>query len=117
MINWFAHLTWSSAPAPTVPVLAVTQIGGQQFVYVAENKDGHYIAVQKTVQLGDTVGNFYEVKSGLQAGDKVIVSGNATFGQRRSSPTHVVRISSVFSAPAVSSKVATTYAFDFVRQR
>lgn len=70
-----AVLTWSSAPAPTVPVLAVTQIGGQQFVYVAEQKDGHYIAVQKTVQLGRTTGNFYEVKSGLQAGDKVIVSG------------------------------------------
>jgi RND family efflux transporter MFP subunit len=70
-----AVLTWSTAPAPTVPVLAVTRIGGQQFVYVAENKDGHYIAVQKTVQLGDTVGNFYEVKSGLQPGEKVIVSG------------------------------------------
>ena len=70
-----AVLTWSTAPAPTVPVLAVSQIGGQQFVYVAENQDGHYIAVQKTVQLGSTVGNSYEVKSGLQAGDKVIVSG------------------------------------------
>jgi multidrug efflux pump subunit AcrA (membrane-fusion protein) len=31
--------------------------------------------VQKTVQLGSTVGNSYEVKSGLLAGDKVIVSG------------------------------------------
>ena len=70
-----AVLTWSTAPAATVPVLAVSQIGGQQFVYVAENKDGHYIAVQKTVQLGSTVGNSYEVKNGLQAGDKVIVSG------------------------------------------
>lgn len=70
-----AILTWSTAPAPTVPVLAITRIGGQQFVYVAENESGHYIAVQKTVQLGGTVGNFYEVKSGLQAGDKVIVSG------------------------------------------
>jgi len=70
-----AVVTWSTAPAPTVPVLAVSNIGGQQFVYIAENKDGHYIAVQKTVQLGGTVGNSYEVKSGLQAGDKVIVSG------------------------------------------
>ena len=70
-----AVLTWSTAPAPIVPVLAVLQIGGQQFVYVAENQNGHYIAVQRTVQLGSTVGNSYEVKSGLQAGDKVIVSG------------------------------------------
>ncbi len=70
-----AVLTWSTAPAPTVPVLAVTQIGGQQFVYVAEMKDGHYFAIQKTVQLGGMVGNFYEVTGGLQPGDKVIVSG------------------------------------------
>ena len=70
-----AIVTWSTAPAPTVPVLAVTQIGGQQFVYVAENQNGHYVAVQKSIQLGSTVGNSYAVKSGLQAGDKVIVSG------------------------------------------
>jgi len=70
-----AVLTWSSAPAPTVPVLAVSSIGGQHFVYVAENQNGHYIAVQKAVQLGATVDNSYEVKSGLQPGDKVIVSG------------------------------------------
>ncbi len=70
-----AVVTWSTAPAPTVPVLAVTQIGGQQFVYVAENQNGHYVAVQKSIQLGSTTGNSYEVKSGLQPGDKVIVSG------------------------------------------
>jgi RND family efflux transporter MFP subunit len=70
-----AILTWSTAPAPTVPVLAVTRIGGQQFVYVAENQNGHYVAIQKTVELGNTVGNSYEVKSGLLVGEKVIVSG------------------------------------------
>lgn len=71
-----AVVTWSTAPAPTVPVLAVTQIGGQQFVYVAEkNEKGQYAAVQRSIELGSTIGNTYEVKSGLQAGDKVIVSG------------------------------------------
>ena len=30
-----ARVVWSTAPAPTVPVLAVTRIGGQSFVYVA----------------------------------------------------------------------------------
>jgi hypothetical protein len=70
-----AVVTWSTAPATTVPVLAVTQIGGQQFVYVAENQNGHYVAVQKSIQLGSTLDNSYEVKSGLQPGDKVIVSG------------------------------------------
>lgn len=70
-----AVVIWSTAPAPTVPVLAVTQIGGEHFVYVATKQDGHYVAIQKSIQLGSTVGNSYEVTSGLQAGDKVIVSG------------------------------------------
>jgi RND family efflux transporter MFP subunit len=70
-----AIVTWSTAPAPTVPILAITQIGGQHFVYVAENQNGHYVAIQKSIQLGSTTDNSYEVKSGLQPGDKVIVSG------------------------------------------
>jgi RND family efflux transporter MFP subunit len=70
-----AVVIWSTAPAPTVPVLAVTQIGGQPFVFVAQNQNGHYVAEQKAVELGETVGNVYAIKSGLQAGDKVIVSG------------------------------------------
>lgn len=70
-----AVITWSTAPAPTVPVLAVTQIGDQSFVYVAKPKDDHYVAQQTAVTLGSTVGNTYQVKGGLEAGEKVIVSG------------------------------------------
>jgi len=33
------------------------------------------VAKQKAVVLGDTIGNDYAVTSGLNAGDKVIVSG------------------------------------------
>lgn len=70
-----ASVIWSTAPAPTVPVLAVTQIGGQPFVFVAKNQNGHYVAHQIAVTLGETIGNSYEIKSGLQPGDKVILSG------------------------------------------
>ena len=70
-----AVVIWSTAPAPTVPVLAITQIGGQPFVFVAQNQNGHYVAEQKAIELGQTVGNVYAIKSGLQPGDKVIVSG------------------------------------------
>lgn len=70
-----AVVTWSTSPEPTVPILAVTQIGGQHFVYVAEERNGHYVAEQRSIQLGNTVDNSYAVTSGLQAGDKVIVSG------------------------------------------
>src|SRR5467141_3310731 len=34
-----ARVVWSTAPSPTVPVLAVTRIGGQSFVYVATATD------------------------------------------------------------------------------
>ena len=70
-----ARVIWSSAPTPIIPVLAVTRLGGQAFVYVAQDHGGHYFAHQVGVQLGDTIGNNYAVLGGLQNGDKVIVSG------------------------------------------
>src|SRR5437588_11001855 len=70
-----ARVVWSTAPAPTIPVLAVTRIGGQSFVYVATAADKGTIAKQRAVTLGDTVGNDYAVTGGLNPGDKVIVSG------------------------------------------
>jgi RND family efflux transporter MFP subunit len=70
-----ARVTWSTAPAPVVPVLAVSLIGGQTFVYLAAPKGDGFVAHQVPVKLGETVGNTYPVQSGLKPGDKVIVSG------------------------------------------
>lgn len=70
-----AQVIWSTAPAPTVPVLGVTRVGGQTFVYVAEKQGDHFIARQRPVTLGDAIENAYTVNSGLRAGDQVIVSG------------------------------------------
>ena len=70
-----ARVVWSTAPTPTVPVLAVTRIGGQSFVYVATQVDSGTVAKQRAVSLGDTVGNEYAVIDGLKPGEKVIVSG------------------------------------------
>ncbi len=73
-----ARVEWSNKPMATVPVLAVTRLGGQSFVFVAQDKGGgKYVAHQKPVQLGDTVGNAYAVQSGLKPGEKVILSGLA----------------------------------------
>ena len=55
-------------------VLAVTRQGEQSFVYVAQQQDGHFVARQTQITLGDTVGNTYSVSSGLNVGDRVIVS-------------------------------------------
>jgi RND family efflux transporter MFP subunit len=70
-----ARVTWSTAPAPVIPVLAVSLVGGQTFVYLAAQKGEGYIAHQVPVMLGETVGNTYPVISGLKPGDKVITSG------------------------------------------
>jgi RND family efflux transporter MFP subunit len=70
-----ARVVWSTAPAPTVPVLAITRIGGQPFVYVVASSEKGTFARQRAVVLGDTLGNDYAVSDGLKPGDKVIVSG------------------------------------------
>jgi RND family efflux transporter MFP subunit len=69
-----ARVVWNTAPMAVVPVLAVTRLGGQSFVFVARQQNGHYFAVQQSVTLGDTTGNSYAVTSGLNVGDRVIVS-------------------------------------------
>lgn len=70
-----ARIIWSTAPTTVVPVLAVTRLGDQAFVYVAQDQNGHYFAHQVPVTLGETVGNEYAVLNGIHAGEKVIVSG------------------------------------------
>ncbi len=69
-----ARIVWTTQPMATVPVLAVSRLGGQSFVYVARQQGSGFIASQIPVTLGDTVGNSYAVSNGLSAGDKVIVS-------------------------------------------
>jgi RND family efflux transporter MFP subunit len=70
-----ARVVWSTTPAPTVPVLAVTRIGGQSFVYLSTPAQQGTVARQRAVTLGDTVGNDYAVNGGLKPGEKVIISG------------------------------------------
>jgi RND family efflux transporter MFP subunit len=69
-----ARVIWNTQPMAVVPVLAVTRQGGQTFVFVAAQQDGHLIAKQTAVTVGDMVGNDYSIASGLKPGDKVIVS-------------------------------------------
>jgi RND family efflux transporter MFP subunit len=71
-----ARLVWSSAPALKVPVVALDRINGQFFAYVVEaGAGGTTVARQRAVEPGAVVGNDYVVKSGLKAGEKLIVSG------------------------------------------
>jgi RND family efflux transporter MFP subunit len=70
-----ARVTWNTNPVPTVPVLAVSLIGGQTFVFIAQPKGDGYVAHQIPINVGETVNNTYPVLSGLKPGDKVITSG------------------------------------------
>jgi RND family efflux transporter MFP subunit len=70
-----ARVVWTTAPQPVIPVLSVLRLGGQTFVYVAATQNGKSVASQRAVILGGTINNNYVVLSGLNAGDKLIVSG------------------------------------------
>jgi RND family efflux transporter MFP subunit len=70
-----ARVVWSTHPRPLVPVLAVSRISGQYFAYVAEDSKGALVARQRPLRIGEIQGNDYVVLDGIQAGDRIIVSG------------------------------------------
>jgi RND family efflux transporter MFP subunit len=71
-----ARVVWGTHQNPEVPILAVSRLAGQYFAFVAEPQNGgSFVARQKPLTIGQTVGNDYEVQAGLKAGDKVIISG------------------------------------------
>jgi len=69
------RVIWRSNPGLAIPIVAALRISGQYFVYVVEQGPQGLVARQRPVQLGDVQGNDYVVKSGLKAGDRLIVGG------------------------------------------
>ena len=70
-----ARVIWRTRPGLTVPVLAVVRINGQPFVFVAEPKNGALTVRQQRVEVGDIIGDSFEVLGGLSAGQQIVVSG------------------------------------------
>jgi len=71
-----ARVIFGTHKNPQVPILAVSRLAGQYFVFVAEPQNGGaFVARQKPLKIGQTVGNDYEVQDGIKSGDKVIISG------------------------------------------
>ena len=71
-----ARIVWGTHQNPQVPILAVSRLAGQYFAFVAEPQNGgSYVARQKPLKIGQTVGNDYEVQDGIKPGEKVIISG------------------------------------------
>ena len=75
-----ARIIWRNAPGLTIPITAVVRINGLYFCFVAEKADKGYVARQRPIEVGDLVGNDYVVRSGLQAGDRIITSGIQKLG-------------------------------------
>ena len=70
-----ARVDWSARQGPVIPVLAVSRINGEYFVFLAVNEGKRTVARQKVVKIGEVVGNDYAVMDGVKAGDHLIVSG------------------------------------------
>jgi RND family efflux transporter MFP subunit len=96
-----ARIVWAQSPGLTVPFIAVNRVNGQYFAYVVEHgPDGKDVARQRVVDLGTVVGNDYVVRSGLKAGDRLIVSGIQKIGD--GAPVTVAAPSSPVSSPAAA---------------
>lgn len=74
-----ARLFWATKPGILIPMAAVSQVGAQDFVFVAqsESKNGKTVQVarQRPVKLGVIQDQSYQVISGIKSGEQLIVSG------------------------------------------
>jgi RND family efflux transporter MFP subunit len=70
-----ARLVWGTKMLPLAPVLAVSRLGGQFFAFVAQPTNGGFVARQRPLKVGQTVGNDYAVLEGIKPGDRIIISG------------------------------------------
>ena len=75
-----ARVVWRNAPGLTLPITAVSRVSGQYFCFVAEQGPNGLVARQRPVQIGELIGNDYVVTGGVNAGDKVVVSGIQKIG-------------------------------------
>jgi len=73
---------WNQRPGILIPVTAISRLGGETFVFVAEapkekpeSGAPSLVAQQKSVKLGVIEGNSYQVLEGLKVGEKIVVSG------------------------------------------
>ncbi|MBQ5568915.1 MAG: efflux RND transporter periplasmic adaptor subunit [Treponema sp.] len=58
---------------PVIPSNCIVTKGGKEFVY-SVNADGETVS-RKEIQTGETVDNMTQVKSGISAGEKIVIEG------------------------------------------
>jgi membrane fusion protein, copper/silver efflux system len=67
------ELTVNRGTRLAVPEAAVLDSGTRQLVFLVR---GEGLFEPRTVKLGPKIGGYYEIREGLEAGDKVVTSGN-----------------------------------------
>ena len=74
-----ARVIWNEKPGVLVPTTAVSTLGGQNFVYIAQQKESEsgeksLVAEQQPVKLGTIQAQDYQIVSGVENGDRIVVS-------------------------------------------
>ncbi len=69
-----AKTIWSKRSGILIPTVAVSSVGAQSFVYVAENAQSKQVVRQKPIKLGAIQGQSYQVLDGVKSGDKIAVT-------------------------------------------
>jgi RND family efflux transporter MFP subunit len=75
-----ARVIWSNEPRLTVPLVAVSRISGQYFVFVVDKGEQSEVARQQPVSVAEVIGEEYIVTSGLKPGDRVVVTNVQKLG-------------------------------------
>lgn len=73
------RVIWDRLPGVLIPTTAVTSLGGQKFVFVAERDKGEdgqesLIARQKPIEVGTIQGQAYQVLGGVKPGERVVLT-------------------------------------------
>ena len=70
-----ARIVWSQDSGLWIPASAVTQLAGQNFVFLAKQENGKWSAHQVPVKLGEPTNSKYPVIEGITAQDDVVITG------------------------------------------
>ena len=77
-----AKIIWNEGSGILIPATAVSRLGAESFVFVAKpatdpkTKKSQLVAKKQAITLGNMQGNDYQVRSGLNAGEKFVTAGS-----------------------------------------
>jgi RND family efflux transporter MFP subunit len=75
MIMALEILNYTNDEAILAPVNIIQKTQNQQFLFVAEQQEGKWVAKKRWVETGRSYDNKVEILNGLAAGDKIITAG------------------------------------------